>query len=74
MATCLDLILIGNISELRKFLSVLSKSSVLYLDIEGWNLSRYGTVLIITILAYLSNQAQLIDISVLGDLAFSIEL
>jgi exonuclease 3'-5' domain-containing protein 1 len=73
MATCSDSTLIGNISELRKFLSVLSKSSALYLDIEGWNLSRHGTVSIITILAHPSNQAQLIDISALGDLAFSTE-
>lgn len=71
MATCPESTLIGNISELRNFLSILSKSSVLYLDIEGWNLSRHGTVSIITILAHPSNQAQFIDVSALGDLAFS---
>jgi exonuclease 3'-5' domain-containing protein 1 len=71
MATCPASTLIGNISELRKFLSILSKSSALYLDIEGWNLSRHGTVSIITILAIPSNQAQLVDVSTLGDLAFS---
>jgi exonuclease 3'-5' domain-containing protein 1 len=71
MATCLESTLIGTVSELRKFLSVLSNSSALYLDIEGWNLSRHGTVSIITILAHPSNQARLIDVSALGDLAFS---
>ncbi|KAJ4353165.1 hypothetical protein N0V95_003594 [Ascochyta clinopodiicola] len=71
MADCPEPALIENISELRKFLSVLSKSSALYLDIEGWNLSRHGTVSIITILAYPANQTQLIDVSALGGLAFS---
>jgi exonuclease 3'-5' domain-containing protein 1 len=71
MATCPESTLIGNISGLRKFLSALSKSSALYLDIEGWNLSRHGTVSIITILAHPSNQAQFIDVSALDDLAFS---
>ncbi|KAH8707641.1 ribonuclease H-like domain-containing protein [Phaeosphaeriaceae sp. PMI808] len=74
MATCPESTLIGTVSELRKFLSILSKSSALYLDIEGWNLSRHGTVSIITILAHPSNQAQLIDVSALGDLAFSTAL
>ncbi|KAF1350492.1 hypothetical protein EJ07DRAFT_82546, partial [Lizonia empirigonia] len=63
--------LVGDISGLRKFLTVLSKSSALYLDIEGLNLSRHGTVAIITILGHPSNEARLIDVSALGDLAFS---
>jgi exonuclease 3'-5' domain-containing protein 1 len=71
MVTCPESALIRNISELRNFLSILSTSSALYLDIEGWNLSRHGTVSIITILAHPSNQAQFIDVSAPGDLAFS---
>ncbi|KAI1509623.1 hypothetical protein KJE20_13706 [Pyrenophora tritici-repentis] len=50
------------------------KETALYLDIEGWNLSRHGTVSIVTILVHPSNQAQLIDVSALGDLAFSAAL
>jgi exonuclease 3'-5' domain-containing protein 1 len=71
MTTCLESALIGSISELRKFLPVLSKSTALYLDIEGWNLCRHGTISVITILSHPSSQAQLIDVSALGDLAFS---
>jgi exonuclease 3'-5' domain-containing protein 1 len=71
MATCPKSALIGNISELRTFLCVLSKASALYLNIEGLNLSRHGTVSIITILVHPSNQVQLIDVLALGDLAFS---
>jgi hypothetical protein len=71
MTTCLESALIGSISELRKFLPVLSKSTALYLDIEGWNLCRHGAISVITILLHPSSQAQLIDVSALGDLAFS---
>lgn len=71
MITCPESALIRDISELRKYLSVLSKFSALYMDIEGLNLSRHGTISIITILVHPSNQAQLIDVSALGDLAFS---
>lgn len=71
MAACPEPTLVRDIAELREFLSILSKSSALYLDIEGWNLSRYGTVSIITILAHPSNQVKLVDVSALGDLAFS---
>jgi exonuclease 3'-5' domain-containing protein 1 len=74
MTTCLESALIGSIFELQKFLPVLSKSTALYLDIEGWNLCRHGTISIITILSHPSNQAQLIDVSALGDLAFSTTL
>ncbi|KAH7381503.1 ribonuclease H-like domain-containing protein [Phaeosphaeria sp. MPI-PUGE-AT-0046c] len=71
MATCPESTLIATVPKLRELLAILSKSSALYLDVEGWNLSRYGTVSIITILARSSNQAQLIDVSTLGDLAFN---
>lgn len=73
MITSPESSLVGSISELRKFLAVLSKSSALYLDIEGLNLSRHGTVAIITVLAHPSNEARLIDVSALGALAFSTE-
>jgi exonuclease 3'-5' domain-containing protein 1 len=73
MTTCPQSALIGNVPELRKFLSALSKSSAIYLDIEGLNLSRHGTVSIISILLHPSNKVQLIDVSALGSLAFSTE-
>jgi exonuclease 3'-5' domain-containing protein 1 len=73
MTTCPQSALIGNVPELRKFLSALSKSSALYLDIEGLNLSRHGTISIISILLHPSNKVQLIDVSALGSLAFSTE-
>ncbi|KAH6629773.1 ribonuclease H-like domain-containing protein [Boeremia exigua] len=63
--------LIESESGLQEFLPVLSQSSGLYFDIEGFNLSRHGTIAIISILAHPSNQVQLIDVSTLGALAFS---
>jgi exonuclease 3'-5' domain-containing protein 1 len=67
-----DWTLIDSILKLRTFLSTILTSDLIYLDIEGLNLGRHGTVSILTIMVHPSNKVQLIDVSVLGDQTFSI--
>jgi exonuclease 3'-5' domain-containing protein 1 len=59
------------VTELEAFLSSIPPSSTLYLDLEGNSLSRYGTISIITILIHPQRVVRLIDILVLGKLAFT---
>lgn len=63
--------LISSVLELEAFLSSIPTSSTLYLDFEGNNLSRNGTISIITILIYPQNTVHLIDILTLGEIAFT---
>jgi exonuclease 3'-5' domain-containing protein 1 len=63
--------LISSVPELVGFLSSIPSSSTLYLDLEGKNLSRNGTISIITILIYPQKIVYLIDILALGERAFT---
>jgi len=63
--------LIASVPELVAFLSSIPTSSTLYLDLEGKNLSRNGTITIITILIHPQNTVHLIDILTLGEIAFT---
>jgi exonuclease 3'-5' domain-containing protein 1 len=63
--------LISAVAELEAFLSSIPPSSTLYLDLEGNCLSRHGTISLITILIYPQRVVRLIDVLVLGKLAFT---
>jgi len=56
--------------DLAHFLESLHPSSTLYLDLEGKDLSRHGTLTIITILVHPQNTVALIDVLTLGPAAF----
>ncbi|KAG9228183.1 ribonuclease H-like domain-containing protein [Amylocarpus encephaloides] len=64
--------LIYSVAELEAFLSTIPPSSTLYLDLEGNNICRHGTISIITILIHPQRIVRLIDVLVLGDSAFTI--
>ncbi|OBT60377.1 hypothetical protein VE03_10228 [Pseudogymnoascus sp. 23342-1-I1] len=63
--------LISTALELKAFLSSIPPSSTLYVDLEGNNLSRHGTVSLITILVHPQGVVRVIDVLVLRDLAFT---
>jgi len=63
--------LISSVPELEAFLSDIPSSSTLYLDLEGNNLCRHGTISIVTILIYPQRVVRLIDVLVLGESAFT---
>jgi exonuclease 3'-5' domain-containing protein 1 len=63
--------LISTASEPEAFLSSIPPSSTLYVDLEGNSLSRHGTIFLITILVYPQRIIRLIDVLVLGKLAFT---
>jgi exonuclease 3'-5' domain-containing protein 1 len=63
--------LISSVPELVAFLSSIPTSSTVYLNLEGKNLSRNGTISIITILIHPQNTVHLIDILTLGEIAFT---
>jgi exonuclease 3'-5' domain-containing protein 1 len=65
------LTLISAVPELEAFLSSIPPSSTLYLDLEGNCLSRHGTITLITILIHPQRVVRLIDVLVLGNLAFT---
>ena len=58
-------------SELQNFLGSITDSSTLYLDLEGYRLSRNGTVAIVTILVHPQNVLGLVDVTTLGSHAFT---
>lgn len=62
--------LISSLPDLRVFLSSIHQPSTLYLDLEGNNLSRNGTLSIMTILVYPTGVTSLIDVQTLGNSAF----
>ncbi|KAJ9139510.1 3-5 exonuclease [Coniochaeta hoffmannii] len=64
-------IFITSVQDLPVFLSSITQSSTLYLDLEGKNLSRNGTLSIITVLVQPAGTTNLIDIQTLGDTAFA---
>jgi len=63
--------LVSSVLELEAFLSSIPPSSTLCLDLEGYCLSRHGTISIITILIHPQHVVRLIDILVLGESAFT---
>ncbi len=63
--------LISSVPELEAFLSSIPPSSTLYLDLEGYRLSRHGTISLITILIHPRRVVRLIDILTLGKSAFT---
>jgi exonuclease 3'-5' domain-containing protein 1 len=64
--------LISSVEDLKKFLSSISSFNSLYIDLEGINLCRHGTISLITILVYPENVVRLVDVAVLGNQAFTV--
>jgi hypothetical protein len=63
--------LISTVPELEAFLSSISSSSTLYLDLEGNCLSQHGTISLITILIHLQRVVRLIDVLAFRKPAFT---
>jgi exonuclease 3'-5' domain-containing protein 1 len=63
--------IISTLPSLHTFLSSINPSTTLYLDLEGTNLGRHGTISIITALLQPQNTSHLIDILTLGEQAFT---
>jgi exonuclease 3'-5' domain-containing protein 1 len=57
---------------LKTFIDGLDKDSILYVDLEGNNLSRHGTLSLITILVEPRHTVHLVDVTTLGKEAFSV--
>jgi exonuclease 3'-5' domain-containing protein 1 len=65
-------VVIDTVTELAEFLSsIVTRQGRLYIDLEGTNLSRKGTLTIITILVYPDQVVKLIDVQSLGKRAFT---
>jgi len=62
--------LISSPPDLLAFLSSIPQPSTLYLDLEGKNLCRNGTLSIMTILVHPTRITSLIDVQTLGNSAF----
>lgn len=62
---------ISTAAELEIFISSIPPSSTLYLDLEGYKLSRNGSIAIITVLIHPQMVVELIDVSTLKDAAFT---
>lgn len=63
--------LVSSLIGLKTFLSSIHKGSTLYLDLEGQNLSRHGSIALATILVHPHETIRIIDVSALGNSAFS---
>ncbi|KFA76992.1 hypothetical protein S40288_10256 [Stachybotrys chartarum IBT 40288] len=63
--------LISSLPDLLIFLSSIPPSSTLYLDLEGKNLGRNGTLTIMTVLVHPKRVTSLIDVQTLGKTAFT---
>lgn len=59
--------------ELGVFLSSIEPDSTLYIDLEGNNLGRHGTITLVTILVHPQNVTGVVDVLTLGESAFSIQ-
>lgn len=60
-------------AELKIFLSSIKSGNTIYLDLEGKNLSRNGTLTLVTMLIQPQNVTRVIDVLSLGESAFDIE-
>lgn len=63
--------LVSSAPDLLVFLGSITPSSTLYLDLEGKDLSRNGTLSIMTILVHPARVTKLIDVQALGNAAFT---
>ncbi|KAK0674505.1 ribonuclease H-like domain-containing protein [Cercophora samala] len=63
--------LIDHSSALKDFLAIINPSKTLYLDLEGTNLSRHGTLDLISVLIYPDPKVRIIDVKTLGNDAFT---
>ena len=70
LAPTMNATVVSTIDDLMGFLASIRHSSVLYMDLEGKELSRHGTLTIITILVQPQNTVFLIDVQTLGHTAF----
>ncbi|KAK4188255.1 ribonuclease H-like domain-containing protein [Podospora australis] len=57
--------------DLWAFLAAFPSTTTIYLDLEGTNLSRRGTLSIITMLLHPQSEVYLIDVATLGSAAFT---
>lgn len=62
---------ISSLTDLKDFIDSIPSGATLYLDLEGKNLSRNGTITIITILVHPTKVTKLIDVQTLGSAAFT---
>ena len=62
---------ISTVAALETFLSTITLTSTVFLDLEGNNLSRHGTLSLLTILIHPENTTHLIDVQTLRHLAFT---
>ncbi|KAH8912987.1 hypothetical protein BR93DRAFT_906634 [Coniochaeta sp. PMI_546] len=62
---------ISTTADLTSFLSSIDDSSTLFVDLEGHNLSRNGTLTLITILVHPQNTVVIVDVQTLGLAAFT---
>ncbi|KAI9162835.1 hypothetical protein HJFPF1_04429 [Paramyrothecium foliicola] len=62
---------ISSSEELKKFISSITSPSELYVDLEGYQLGRHGTISIITILVHPLGTVGLLDVSTLGASTFN---
>ncbi|KAK0623994.1 ribonuclease H-like domain-containing protein [Immersiella caudata] len=62
---------ISTVAALEAFLSTITPTSALYLDLEGTNLCRHGNISLITILIHPQKTTRLIDVQTLGNLVFT---
>lgn len=56
---------------MQDFLNTITVGNSLYIDLEGKNFSRHGTLTLISILVHPSHKYHIIDVQALGQLAFS---
>lgn len=63
--------LVATARELRDFLGSITPRCTLYVDIDGENLSRYGSISLITILVHQLQEIHIIDVLSLGYVAFT---
>ncbi|POS71266.1 hypothetical protein DHEL01_v210338 [Diaporthe helianthi] len=63
--------IVSTSAQLRTFLSVIRPDSTIYLDLEGKDLSRHGTLTIATILIQPENVLGVVDVLRLGETTFS---
>jgi exonuclease 3'-5' domain-containing protein 1 len=64
--------MIDKATALKAFIDGLDKTSILYVDLEGNNLSRKGTLSLITILVEPRHTVHLVDVTTLGKEGFSV--
>lgn len=71
----MEITVIDTLDALKAFLQILPSTTQsnpsLYIDLEGNNLSRHGTISLITILIPSTSKVYLIDIHTLGAAAFT---